>query len=134
MIKEIINALSKSIKNSFKERNIWEHPVYKGYSDGDFVVAVESLSSSPKPNGVLLNTVTLSILCNCEKNLDFCDVLVGLEQAVDIIELDNGIILRAMVTENKIEKSELKLKLAYSFYSYNSDAKDLMERINYEQI
>ncbi len=129
MIRSVMNALTKSIKDCFKNTAVWESPVRSGYKDGDFVISVATCSTMPKPGGFIMHTVGFKIEVQKENYTDFCDILIDLDKAVDVLELDSGVMLKGLVEEQIIKDGKLTLIVYYSFYGVEGTSQTLMEEL-----
>ncbi|MFI3207358.1 MAG: hypothetical protein R3Y33_08905 [Clostridia bacterium] len=134
MLREIIDAISRALKDNFKDKKVWEYPVDKGYTDGDFVLKLEKTATAPKPSGYIFHTLTFILECRYLRNGGFYDLLIPLETAIDVIELESGIMLRANIIENKIDDDKLTFEFSYSFYSMSGqdNSEDMMEGLEIE--
>ena len=132
MIKSIYDGITKALKNAFPDKAVFEVPVRTGYKNGDFLLKVNSCINAPRIGGYYTNTVGFVIECYSEKEIELSDIIIELINAIELIELENGIVLRADIEKNQINDACLKIEFKYSFYSYIVKGGELMKELEYD--
>lgn len=131
MIIEVYNALCRAILSCFEGCKIFGEDTPQGFEDGDFIIRVISVSSSPVPGKLMKYQTKFSIEKHDKTRENLYNSMVELENAIDIITMDDGILLKADVTKNEVADNKLTLELSYSFYSYGKVEISLMEDLQY---
>lgn len=131
MIMDIYDVLCKAISNSFDGCKIFGEDAPQGFNDGDFIVRVISVASSPMPGKLMKYQLKFLVEKHDKTRENLYNSMTQLEIATDILTMDNGILLKAEVTKNEVTDNKLVLNLTYSFYSYEAEEIGLMEELHY---